>query len=425
MDWNLLDAAYKGDSSLTSSLLEAGANANAASYDSTTALMYATAGGYTAIVQLLLNAGARPDLGTDIQTSPLISGVSSSFDLIVQILLDANANPDIRDGQGMTALMYAVQINNVNLAWLLIKSGASIELENFARQRAIHIATKEGSYECLAMLLDQGALPYPQDADGNTPMHYAAAFDDIGMIDLLMRYEGKFNIADNNGLTAIDQAVLNGAAGTLNFLTHKGEITDTVWREAGHLALKTGQRELYNMIRDSSSQAIKFPVGFATELDLFTLINQKNHSAGLRFGWFEAKTKLEATISLSRTLSPVRILQDYTSGLVQFREHRYMLMGGVRWVHSKHLRNAAYLEFKPGFQIVHSWASYRGTSIEVPSQSFVAAELIGSIRWRLIGVYTGLSYLTMDQKEISPVYLNAGITLRINRLNYKKLSPIL
>ncbi|MBE0641079.1 MAG: ankyrin repeat domain-containing protein, partial [Bacteroidales bacterium] len=62
--WDLLQAVYAGDSLRCDTLLRNGANPNACTPDSVTALMYATDGGRTDIAALLLRYGADPELGS-------------------------------------------------------------------------------------------------------------------------------------------------------------------------------------------------------------------------------------------------------------------------------------------------------------------------------------------------------------------------
>ena len=121
----------------------------------TTALAQAAAAGCTAEARLLLQHGADPNLAGDDGNSPLIAAAMASGDAgrgVAALLLDAEAEIDHQNNIGATALMFACQNSNVEVARLLLERGANKNLRGpygDAAGCALYAARKE---ELLALL---------------------------------------------------------------------------------------------------------------------------------------------------------------------------------------------------------------------------------------------------------------------------------
>ena len=87
------------------SLLNKGANANAADKSDNTALHYAAAYGWYHVVQLLLQGGASPDVVNQERISPLAVSVLKYHDDVAQLLFNHGADPNLADSQKRTLLM--------------------------------------------------------------------------------------------------------------------------------------------------------------------------------------------------------------------------------------------------------------------------------------------------------------------------------
>jgi ankyrin repeat protein len=129
-------------------LLEAGADPNVADGESRTPLLIAIESGNLEIVRSLLDAGADPNgpgrMHGGGRTTPLIFAVTSRgimmsrslrdavegsrsrdpYPAIVRALLAAGASPDVEDEAGVRPLWYALDIDEDELADLLIEAGA-------------------------------------------------------------------------------------------------------------------------------------------------------------------------------------------------------------------------------------------------------------------------------------------------------------
>ena len=64
------------------------------------------------------------------KTTPLHVACDCTCENILQLLLSYNAKPDVLDSDGHTPLCVATYRGNFNVVKLLLKAGASTELEN-------------------------------------------------------------------------------------------------------------------------------------------------------------------------------------------------------------------------------------------------------------------------------------------------------
>ena len=80
---------------------------------------------------------------------------------------------------------------------------------NVNQSTPLHFAILSSAYENAKTLLRHGALPNVQDADGNTPMHYAVMKGDTRLVKLLDDFGGDAKIKNKSDLSAIDMTITN------------------------------------------------------------------------------------------------------------------------------------------------------------------------------------------------------------------------
>ncbi|MEW6735638.1 MAG: ankyrin repeat domain-containing protein [Acidobacteriota bacterium] len=95
----------------------------------------------------------------------------------VEWLLNRGADVNEKDNAGNTALMYAVQTDHPDIAWLLCQSGADVNLK---------------------------------DVNGLTALMYAAINGNAYTVNLLLEEEAEINATNNAGYTALAYAIENG-----------------------------------------------------------------------------------------------------------------------------------------------------------------------------------------------------------------------
>ena len=150
------DAAQAGDLDAVRALLQAGADANAAHGDGTSALHWAAERGDAAMVEALLHAGAAVDAVTRIgHYTPLHAASTGGHAAVVERLVAA--------GAGVSAAART--------------TGAT----------PLHLAAAAGNADTVAVLLDHGADPDARErAWGQTPLTFAAARDRVEAVRILL-----------------------------------------------------------------------------------------------------------------------------------------------------------------------------------------------------------------------------------------------
>ena len=148
-------------------LLESGAEVNIQGFrDGRTPLMWA-AGNCLKSVELLIEHGADVKIkGVDGMTAFIqsIFGVLSkriSTDISSYLLAhgaDINTQLTGPDAEGMTALMFAVRWDDVQLVKYLLKNGADVNLKTPWGETALTMARGKGNHGIEAVLLQHGAL---------------------------------------------------------------------------------------------------------------------------------------------------------------------------------------------------------------------------------------------------------------------------
>ena len=156
-DERLLTAARGGQAEIVRTLLDEGADVNAARGDGLTALHLAAEGGHRAVAESLVAAGAAIDAGTRIGGyTPLQMAARGGHGAVALRLLEAGADPNARTtNTGVTALHLA--------------AGAT------------------GGRSAVTALLDHGADPDARERSaGQTPLIFAAAANRAAAVTTLL-----------------------------------------------------------------------------------------------------------------------------------------------------------------------------------------------------------------------------------------------
>jgi len=178
---SIVSASASNNIDMVKQCLDKGAKADECGSTQVTALMYACANAYEDIIQLLLQHGADPffqdstgafplyyamgyhanysticsiiELGitheqinkvTLTGSNALIYGCQRNSSLqSMELLLKHNININHQTKDGSTALMFAVQKNNIDIIYLLLKYNCNIYLKNNMNQMAIELTSNK------------------------------------------------------------------------------------------------------------------------------------------------------------------------------------------------------------------------------------------------------------------------------------------
>jgi ankyrin repeat protein len=115
-DTILMLASYLGNFPFVKALVEHDAEINQVGW---CALHYAAAGGNKEIVALLLEKSAYIDAESPNKTTPLMMAARSGKHLIVNLLLEEGADPFLKNDLGLTALDFAIEVEQREIAAVL------------------------------------------------------------------------------------------------------------------------------------------------------------------------------------------------------------------------------------------------------------------------------------------------------------------
>ncbi|MBL0899409.1 MAG: ankyrin repeat domain-containing protein, partial [Reyranella sp.] len=98
---------------------------------------------------------------------------------------------DAVDREGYTALMRAVEKNDIDIADILLRRNANTRPQGRQGQTALMIAAGRGNTELVRMLLEKKADPNARDYTGRTALTYARLNNRNAVEAMLRRAGGK------------------------------------------------------------------------------------------------------------------------------------------------------------------------------------------------------------------------------------------
>jgi Zn-dependent protease with chaperone function len=143
-------------------------------------------------------------------TPPLIDAVMEADMEQINALLAEGVDPDAQDGDGWTALHWAVQDSNVDVAKALLEAGADPNLEDYYGGVPLMIAAGNGNVELVQLLLEAGADIDHQDYDGWTPLIHAVLSEQIDTVQMFLEAGADAELEDYSGSTALMHAIRLG-----------------------------------------------------------------------------------------------------------------------------------------------------------------------------------------------------------------------
>lgn len=237
-----ISALYTGNTALVDSCLQAGADINARDVNEVPAFIIAANSGNREVVQKLLAAGANINIRSPLYyNSTALMEVAANQDLdMAKLLIDSGADVHLRDSFGDPAMNWAAYYGYAPLVDLLVKNGARWDVES-ENGSAIDVAMKQwndpllsyfikegagqalegmekelaqairlSSSEALTRLLEQGASPDQKDELGTPILINAASAGEVELVDILLRKGAKVDEMNRVGQTAIGRAAYFG-----------------------------------------------------------------------------------------------------------------------------------------------------------------------------------------------------------------------
>ena len=235
-----LEVCGNGDISGAEKLLRKGADINARDtrdiHSSGTALNFAVQDRNVLMVRWLLKNEANVESNNCFGLTPLLAAAQLGDLDIVRILLDSGANIESLNGQNHTALILACISGKERAMQLLLENGANIEASDQFNFTALQAAARTGNEVALTTLLEHG-VNMERTFERDTPLLAALSRGHDGAAQVLIEAGANVNAKRAKSETrAVHLAAANACFGALRQLSERGadlDLTD----ERGFAAL--------------------------------------------------------------------------------------------------------------------------------------------------------------------------------------------
>lgn len=246
----LVRAAQLGEYGHVKRLLQQGSDVNTTDYNGMTGLMVAARRGDLLFVKAFIDAGARVNIKSDwLGSTALLWAVAENHIDVAKVLLASGADPNIGDDHGKAAIVHAEDIrtvklllnngakvnkrdsvdatplmqaarkNNIPKVKLLMARGADVNAHSQSFGNALHWAAEAGHTEMVKLLIAHGADVNATNTTKTTPLMKATEKGQWGLVRVLVQANAEVRAEDFCGKTAVDVARLNNHKSIAEFLT--------------------------------------------------------------------------------------------------------------------------------------------------------------------------------------------------------------
>jgi ankyrin repeat protein len=154
---------------------------------------------------------------------PLIDAVTRGERATIRALLDEGVDVNAPQGDGATALHWAVHLNDHETVSALLDAGAEVDVTNDLQVAPLLIAATSGDAAVVRMLLDAGADPNGGPPERERPLMRAAWVGNLSVVTALLDAGADPNGAESaRGQTALMWAVSERHPGVVKILLERG-----------------------------------------------------------------------------------------------------------------------------------------------------------------------------------------------------------
>jgi len=180
----------------------------------------------------------------------LLDAVKNSDKVAVQALLPQHIDLGAADTDGSTALHWAVRHYDLDMANLLIRSGANVKSANRYGVTPLSLACLSGNAAMIESLLKAGADPNAALPGGETALMTAARTGKVDAVKVLLTHGANVNFAESRrGQTALMWAAAEGNTAVVQELVERGANI--------HAATKGGLTPLLFAVREGRIDTVR------------------------------------------------------------------------------------------------------------------------------------------------------------------------
>jgi ankyrin repeat protein len=217
---------------------------------STSAKLGAISGGRTrgirlpAWIALAVLAALGTQLPFTAHAAPLLDAIKADDGAEARRLLSVDrASADAAEADGTTALHYAVENGDVELARMLLDAGADPAAQNRYGVGPLHIGALNGDAAVVGLLLEHGADPNAALPEGETALMTAARGGDVATLDALLAAGAEVGTREGwKAQTALMWAAAENNAAAVERLLAAGGERDAASADGEFTALKFAVR---------------------------------------------------------------------------------------------------------------------------------------------------------------------------------------
>lgn len=156
---------------------------------------------------------------------PIFYAIKYNNNSALQELLCNKADPNYKNTDGLNALHLAVLKKKIYIIKMITKYIVNIDAKSNNGSSALHYACNFQQFEIAKYLLESGANPNEIEIEyGFTPFFYAVVQNDVSIIKILLDYNINPNNQDYTGNTAISYAVMYTYDEILHLILNKYNI---------------------------------------------------------------------------------------------------------------------------------------------------------------------------------------------------------
>jgi len=122
------------------------------------------------------------------------------------------------DHKGNTPLLWAVSEGRMDMARLLVDSGANVNVQNYEGISALYLGAERGDLDLCLFLIENGASVNIQTEEGVAPAHIAATNGHLEILRALAGHGAHLEITDSVEETPLHYAVRGGQEEVVRFL---------------------------------------------------------------------------------------------------------------------------------------------------------------------------------------------------------------
>jgi ankyrin repeat protein len=203
---DLLNAVHQDDIATVTKCLSNGADIEYIDVELNFPLQLAVAGGHLNLVDLLLQSGAAIQKNIEGENCLHVAAKYNRL-AIAKRLLTNGINVNAQDRELTTPLFWAVQEGNHEMTELILTTPlVNPNLTDSDGANVVELAVSVGDTEMLTLLLANKIDVNNVRADGTTPLHLAAAFEQIEIAKTLIAHGARANVYDDDNKCPLDYA---------------------------------------------------------------------------------------------------------------------------------------------------------------------------------------------------------------------------